>query len=296
MSGEASLYAHLETGATTVCRAWAIRRPDGLELGFTDHDRDLVFDGLVFRAGTGLSARSLSQTTGLSVDNTEAEGALSDAAVTEADLIAGRYDGADLRVWQVNWADPAARALLFRGTLGEIVRAGGAFRAEMRGLTEALNRPLGRAYQRGCSAVLGDAACRFDLDRPGYAVEIAAEGVEGARVFRFAALPGIEDRWFEGGRLRVLTGAAAGAVALVKNDRTQAGGGRQVELWQAVDLRLASGDLLRIEAGCDKRAETCRLKFGNFLNFRGFPHIPGEDWLSAYPSAEGRNDGGSLAR
>jgi uncharacterized phage protein (TIGR02218 family) len=54
--------------------------------------------------------------------------------------------------------------------------------------------------------------------------------------------------------------------------------------------------MVRLEAGCDKRAETCRLKFANFLNFRGFPHLPGEDWLTAVPKAEGANDGGSLGR
>lgn len=294
MSGD--LLAHLETGATTVCRAWAIARADGVVMGFTDHDRDLAFDGVVFRAGTGLSARALAQTTGLSVDNTEAAGALSDAAVTEADLLAGRYDGAALRVWTVNWADPAQRMLAFRGTLGEVVRAGGAFRAELRGLTEALNRPQGRAFQRGCSAVLGDGACRFDLGLPGYAAEVAAEAVEGRRLFRFAALPGFDDRWFERGRLVVLTGGAAGAVGVVKNDRIGAGGARVVELWQALGPDVAPGDMLRIEAGCDHRAETCRLKFGNFLNFRGFPHVPGEDWLTAYPVALGAHDGGSLGR
>jgi uncharacterized phage protein (TIGR02218 family) len=52
--------------------------------------------------------------------------------------------------------------------------------------------------------------------------------------------------------------------------------------------------MIRLEAGCDKRAETCRLKFDNFLNFRGFPHIPGEDWLSSYPVSAGNNDGGGL--
>jgi phage terminase large subunit-like protein len=88
-------------------------------------------------------------------------------------------------------------------------------------------------------------------------------------------------------------GAAAGLVAVVKNDRLTAGG-RVVELWEALRAPLEPGDAVRLEAGCDKRAETCRLKFSNFMNFRGFPHVPGEDWLTAYPVAAGANDGGSL--
>ncbi len=285
---------HLATGTTQVCRCWRVARADGAVFGFTDHDLDLAFEGVTFRAGTGLSARALQQTTGLAVDNSEAAGALSDAAVTEADLMDGRFDGAEVTVWRVVWSDVALREVEFRGTFGEIVRAGGAFRAELRGLTEALNRPQGRTVQRACAAVLGDAACRFDLSQPGYLAERAVETVEAARVFTFATLTGFDDRWFERGRVRILTGAAAGLVGVVKNDRL-AGDVRTVELWQGIGA-VSPGDLLRLEAGCDKRADTCRLKFGNFANFRGFPHVPGEDWLSSYPLRTRRNDGGSLFR
>ena len=56
---------------------------------------------------------------------------------------------------------------------------------------------------------------------------------------------------------------------------------RRIELWAATGLAPAPGDRVRLTAGCDKRPATCRLKFQNFLNFRGFPHLPPEDWLIA---------------
>ncbi len=292
MSAE-GLYAHLQSGATTVARAWALRRRDGVTMGFTDHDRDLAFGGEVYRAGTGLTAKALQQTTGLSVDNTEAMGALSDAALTEGDILAGRFDAAEVTAWLVNWASPEDRVMQFRGTLGEITRAGGAFQAELRGLTELLNQPQGRVIQRPCSAILGDGACRFNLTQPGYFSERAVEGVEEGRVFRWTAFTGFDDRWFERGRFRVLTGVAAGVIGVVKNDRLTATG-REVELWQAVLPGVVPGDVVRLEAGCDKRAETCRLKFVNFVNFQGFPHVPGEDWLASYPVRTALNNGGSL--
>lgn len=290
----AELYAHLAGGATHVCRCWAVVRGDGAVFGFTDHDRDLAFEGIVFRAGTGLSAKALVQTTGLAVDNTEAVGALSDASVTEADIAAGRFDGAEVRAWLVDWADVEARLMLFRGALGEITRTGGAFTAELRGLTEALNQPQGRVYQAGCSAVLGDGACKVDLSAPGYFAERAVEAVEARRIFRFTGFTGFDDRWFEKGRFRVLSGAAAGLVAVVKNDRLS-DAGRAVELWEALGAEVAPGDLVRVEAGCDKRADTCRLKFHNLPNFRGFPTIPGDDWLTTFPGRGGVADGGALA-
>lgn len=291
MSDDA-LYLHLATGATTLCRAWIVTRKDGLIMGFTDHDRDLVIEGVTCRADAGMSARALQQTTGLSVDNSEAVGALSDASITDADIQAGRFDGAEVKVCLVNWSVPEERIVEFRGFLGEITRSGGAFRAELRGLTELLNQPQGLAFQPGCSAILGDRRCRFDTTTTGFVFETSVETESDGRVFHFEQFPSFAERWFQDGRFEVLSGSAAGLVGVVKIDRVE-GAGRRVELWQSITGRLAAGDQIRITAGCDKSAATCRGKFGNFLNFRGFPHIPGEDWLASYPGQDRPNLGGS---
>jgi uncharacterized phage protein (TIGR02218 family) len=289
MSG---LLAHLGLGVTTTCRCWALTRRDGVVMGFTDHDRALAFEGIAFRPDTGLSALALQQTTGLSVDNTEALGALSDAAIREADIEAGRYDGAGLRAWLVNWQDVAARTLIFAGTIGELRRAGGAFEAELRGLTDALNVPLGRVFQKSCSAVLGDRDCTFDLDTPGYVSERSAEVVEENRVFRFGEMGGFEEDWFRHGVIRVRSGAATGLIGLIKRDRME-GAGRVIELWQPLGATVVQGDALRIEAGCDKRMFTCQFKFDNLLNFQGFPDIPGDDWTITDPTKSPALKGGS---
>jgi uncharacterized phage protein (TIGR02218 family) len=286
------LQSHLDSGTTTLCRVWRVKRRDGLVLGFTDHDRDLAIDGLIYKADSGLTARALQQSTGLSVDNTEAVGALSDAAISEEDIAAGRWDAAEVRLWLVNWSDVAQRHELFRGSLGEVTRTGERFRAELRGLSDRLNAPVGFAYTRTCSAVLGDSRCKFDVTAPGYFTERVVEQVDTeARELRFAQFGGFADRWFEFGRLEVLDGAASGLVGVVKSDRAN-GTGRVIELWQGIRPPLATGDAVRLTVGCDKRPETCRSKFTNFLNFRGFPHVPGEDWLTAYPTAIGRDTSG----
>ncbi len=290
-----SLAEHLALGATTIARAWALTRADGAVLGFTDHDRDLSFEGITFRADAGLSARALEQVTGLAVDNSEAVGALRDAGLTEADIMAGRYDGARLRIWQVNWADPGQRELLFRGSLGEITRAGGAFRAELRGLSEALNTQGGRVYHAACGAVLGDGACRVDLDAPGFSAEVAVVGVEDGQRVRFAPIDTVAPGWFAQGRAVVQSGAAQGLIGHIREDRAEAGA-RVISLWEGLRAPVVPGDLVRLEAGCDKQAVTCREKFANLLNFRGFPHIPGDDWMTAYPRAGQPNDGGKRVR
>ncbi|QFT64045.1 DUF2163 domain-containing protein [Roseivivax sp. THAF30] len=293
MSAEAeALHAHLSTGSTSVVRCWEVIRTDGVRLGFTDHDLDLVFDGLTFRAESGLTARALEQGTGLAVDNSEAMGALSSAAISDADIEAGRYDGAEVVAWLVNWQDVAARQILFRGHIGEIQRGKGAFRAELRGLSDLLNRPIGRIFQRPCTAVLGDRTCGVDLSAPGLFWDGTALAVVEARQFSLPELTGVPEGWFSRGRLDVLSGSGAGLSGWIKRDAiTEAG--REISLWEPLRAEIAPGDALRVTAGCDKRMETCKGKFDNLLNYQGFLDIPGDDWLIVHPANASDTSGGS---
>jgi len=293
VSGNAQLLrAHLAGGDTTVCRCWQVVRRDGETLGFTDHDRDLSFGGVVFRAGSGLSGRVVQKATGLSVDNTAAMGTLSSPGIRADDVEAGRYDAAAVTIWQVNWSDPEARQIEFRGTLGEITRSGVEFEAELRGLTDALNRADGLVFQRQCTARLGDRRCRVDTSRPenSWETEVISWG-PGSEML-LSASAAYPDHWFAGGRLEVRSGGAAGLAGSIKQDNTAAAG-RRITLWEAIRATIGPGDRVTLVAGCDRAPETCRTKFSNFANFRGFPHVPGEDWVMSYPARAQRRDGGS---
>jgi len=288
------LYAHLRSGVTHTCHCWMIRRRDGVTLGFTDHDTSLQFDGIVFAPQNGLTARAIASTTGLSINNTEAFGVLSDDAITEADIMAGRYDRAAVQVWLVGWDDVSARKTLFRGTLGEITRGEGGFEAELRGLTETLNQMQGRSYLKTCSAVLGDARCKFDVTHASYRLAYTLDAATDGQVFALTGVETFSAGWFEGGQLDVVSGPAAGLRGVIKTDvGTQ---DRVVTLWAPINAPVGPGDVLRLTAGCDKRPVTCREKFGNLLNFRGFPDMPGDDWLISVPRSDQKNTGGSLSR
>ena len=278
---------HMATGTTEVCRCWRLTRTDGVVMGFTDHDRDLAFDGTLYRADTGLAARAVAQGTGLSVDNTEALGILSTSAIREDEIEAGRYDGAEIEAWLVRWSDTDARMLRFRGTIGEVSRGGGAFTAELRGLTDLLNQPMGRIYQPLCQANLGDGDCGVDFDLDGLSETLSAREVEEGRVFVLDGLHLYDDRWFERGRLMPQDGPAAGLSGTIKTDRLMADGSRRIELWEPIRAEVTGATTLRLVPGCDKRLATCRDKFLNVINFRGFPTIPGDDWLVAVPREQG---------
>lgn len=282
--GEAALLAHMAGGATTVCRCWRLTRKDQVVMGFTDHDSDLVFDGLTYQANSGLTAEAISRNTGLSVDNSEAVGALTADLVSEADIAAGRFDGAEIEFWIVNWADLSMRHLRFRGTIGEIRTGGGEFRAELRGLSERLNRPFGRVYQRLCSARFGDVSCGLDASEPRFSTDVLITHVHSRSDFEVDGTEDFATGWFERGRFDVVDGEAHGLSARIKHDRRMNNGNRRLALWEDLRVPLAEDDIVRLVTGCDKQFDTCRERFANTLNFRGFPHLPGDDWLMTVPA------------
>ena len=286
------LQAHLQTGATTMCRAWIITRTDGVTFGFTDHDKALTVEGVSCEAASSMDATAVESTTGLSVDNSQAVGALSSVGITDLDIETGKYDGAEVRHFLVNWRDPSQTILQFRGSLGEIRRGSGAFEAELRGLSEALNKPVGRAYLRQCDRVLGDAKCKVDIFADGFVAEDAVDTSIGRRVVELKLLGEFPEDWFLHGKATWVTGANAGSDGLIKMDQKR-GVVHIIELWEETKFPIENGDILRVHAGCDKQQGTCKTKFGNFLNFRGFPHMPGEDWSVSYPVSGTDMDGGS---
>jgi uncharacterized phage protein (TIGR02218 family) len=282
------MQAHLDSGATTLCWCWQLTRGDGTVMGFTDHDRALAFDGVSFAAATGFSASEVQSALGLSVDNLTLAGALSSAALNEDDLAAGLYDNAAFQLWRVNWADTAQRVLMKTGTLGEVTRTGGAFQAELRGLAQQLNQPVGRAFGRLCDADLGDGRCTLAL----MAVTGAVATMFDARRFTVSGLDDVVAGDLTGGRLAFTSGANAGRAMEIKR---HAGSGTivTIELWRAMSDAVAAGDGFTVTPGCDKQFATCRDRFANALNFRGHPYMPGNDAVLAAPSADQPRDGGS---
>lgn len=286
-----ALAAHLQGGATTLCHCWRLTRSDGTVLGFTDHDEDIVFGGTEFRAGTGFEGTELETRFGLAVTGSEVTGALSDESISEDDLASGRYDAAKIELFLVNWADVAQRLLLRTGSIGEVRREGGAFTAEIRGLAHQLDQERGRIYSGSCDADLGDARCGFDLDDPDFRGEGSVAALRGNAFFAANGLGDFESDWFSRGKLVWASGANEGLIAEVKAHLNE-GGEVTLNLWQLPPHAIAEGDTFVVGAGCDKRFETCREKFANAINFRGFPHLPGNDFVLRYAvPGEPGNDG-----
>lgn len=291
-----ALATGLAGGVTTLARCWRLARRDGLVRGFTDHDGDLAFGGTVYTAATGLEAGDSETQLGFAVGGGEVAGALVAAGFAEEDLAAGRWDGAAVEVWLVDWQEVDARVLLDIGTVGEVRRSSGAFTAELRGLAHTFDASRGRLYRPRCDADLGDARCRVDLALPAHRAQGVVAETDGRARLESSALAGFADGHFTGGRLVFAGGANAGlAIDVARHSVAEAAG--TLELWEPCALPVRIGDGFTVTAGCDRTAATCAGRFGNIVNFRGFPHMPGNDLLlRTVREGDPGLDGGSLFR
>jgi len=271
--------SHLASGATTLCWCWRIVRRDGIVMGFTDHDKALTFDATSYEAASGFAASDIKDSLGLSVDNLEVTGALSSAALSDADLAAGRYDDARIEIYRVNWSDPSQRVLMRSGSIGEVRRSGAGFTAELRGLAHYLQQPKGRLLQLTCDADLGDARCKVDVSSPAFRSTGTILAAASARRFTVSGLDAFANGFFSRGLMSFTSGASAGLKIEVKS-HVRLASLSTIELWTEAEGPPAAGDEFAITAGCDKRIETCKARFSNAVNFCGFPSMPGNQFLT----------------
>lgn len=247
-----------------------------------------MFEGTQFLPSHGLDGGEVPAKLGGQVETSEVLGVIHAEAVTEDDILLGHYDGAVVESWRVNWADVSQRLLLRSDTIGEIVREDGVFRAELRSATQGLNATRGRVYHGLCDAELGDGRCGVDLAAwRGNATVIAVEDAYRVRVSGL----GVADGWFGFGKAVWSSGRRAGLTDGVMSH------GRDV-LGFAVKLGdwVVPGDTLVVTAGCDRRFATCKAKFANAVNFRGFPHIPGSDYVLRHPRNGDALDGRAVVK
>ncbi|MEM9574004.1 MAG: DUF2163 domain-containing protein [Pseudomonadota bacterium] len=292
-----SLKNHLAGSTTTICYVWILERSDGLRLGFTDHDREIEIEGVVCAPTSGFTAGAIESSLGLSGDTNQVDGALSADAISEADIVAGLYDGARVFQYLVNWQDVSSFGLLRRYHIGEITQEDGAFRVEMRSFSAQLDQTQGRHYLRNCDAMLGDGRCGINLNQSKYHVTgsvITNESLT-SQTIPFVTLEEYSNGWFAGGKLYWLSGALSGKNFEIADMKKPVESEYSViTLVQPLPHIALEGDVFELSAGCDKSFQTCKAKFNNSLNFRGFPHMPSNDSALTYADDEMQFNGDPL--
>jgi uncharacterized phage protein (TIGR02218 family) len=264
------LQTHLQSETTTLATCWKLTRKDTTVLGFTDHDRDLVVSGTTYKASTGFSPTAIASSDSLSVDNLDVEGMLSSGSVTDADIVAGKYDFAEIEVFMVNWNDLTQGTIpLRKGWLGEVTFQHHQFVAEVRGLTQRLSTNIGQVYSPGCRAQFGDSRCQISL--AAHTVTGTITSVQNNQIIKDsgrAESAGI----FNYGKITFTTGQCQGLSSEIKDYLVGS-----LTLVTPMPQILTAGDQYSLVKGCDKNFATCKGTYNNAVNFRGEPHVPGMD-------------------
>lgn len=258
----------------TIAFCWRIERRDGAGIALTSHDEAITREGIAYRSDPGVMPSAFTRKLGMEPHAGEVAGALSSAALTEDDLAMGRWDAARVTLSALDWEDAGEPQRLIRGELGDVSVRGESFSVELRGAASKLSEAICPKTSPECRANLGDRSCRVDL--AGRTVRALVIGVNGGEL----QLDQPFDDRFLFGRLRYLSGANCGAVSVVL--------GVNGDLLRVRDLPrslLIPGSVVELREGCDKRFQTCATRFGNAANFRGEPHLPGNDLLTRYPGA-----------
>jgi len=259
----------------TLAFCWRLDRKDGVSIGLVSHDRDVTVGGFLYAAAPGLLPSSIRQTDTLDAAIMDVEGALSSDSLSADDLRDGRWDGAALMLHLTEWEDPGALwHLLARGTLGAVRQMAGAFTAALSGAQSIFDGPVAPMTSPTCRASLGDARCRVDM-----AVHRRMARVDTVTLDAIA-ITGIDGSLYAGGQLRWLEGPACGL-----RERIIDGGAGTLLLSEPVRHAVAPQTRVLIEEGCDRTIATCSARFGNAINFRGEPYLPGTDLLTRYPGA-----------
>jgi uncharacterized phage protein (TIGR02218 family) len=259
--------------STTIATCWRLNLTNGTVMGFTDHDKDIIYDGVTYEAATGFTPTSFEQSGDMSVDGMDIKAFLDSQTITAGDIAAGIYDYAEFRVFKIDWANQDLGIMkIQRGWIGEISRKDDVFVAEIRSLTQAFQQQIGRSYTGQCDAALGDSRCGVTL--ASYTETGTVTSVTSNSEFTDSSRAEAAD-YFNYGLLTWTGGANNGRSMEVKDF----GSGAFV-LFQPMPSNIAVGDTYSVYAGCNKLLSTCKDKFNNVDNFRGFPHIPGKDAMA----------------
>ncbi|WP_343525766.1 DUF2163 domain-containing protein [Sphingomonas sp.] len=262
---------------TTWVLCWRIDRRDGVTIGLTGHDHDLWIDGLRYRAAPGLTPSAIVRGDGLDPDLMEASGALTSAAIGERDLLGGRWDGASVAAIAVDWTGVEPAVPLGQGEIGTMQLGEGGFTAELRGIGALLDQPVAEETSPDCRAALGDRRCRVAM--AGRRRLVRVTGWDGDATLTLDAVEPVANAYGQG-RLIWFGGANAGLEAMVARSEEN-----RIRLSAAPAFAVEGRPLVELVEGCDKRLDTCLSRFGNVVNFRGEPFLPGIDLLTRYPGA-----------
>jgi len=270
-------------------RCWLITRRDGQRFAYTEHDENVEYDEVLYRACGSLvgSASELGAVMG-EVGNQELTGYLSELGISAIDVLGGRFSGASIEVWLIpygDFIDNEEPVQIATGLVGAVRNGDAKFTLEALSPSAQLaQKVITKVITKTCRHRLGDDKCGVDLTSmivTGSVTDLAeADSYPINAKRRFVDSSRFEDDgWFEAGTITWISGLNAGQSTDIKNFADGA-----FVLWDTMLYEIAEGDEYEATPGCDREFTTCKNKFGNYLNFGGFKDLPGPDAVANTPN------------
>lgn len=261
-----------------ICTLFSIVANDTTAKYFTDHNTTLIVDGHTYVPSAGVTRLKMKTTANAEVSNQEIAATIVD--LPEGELSTGKWDNAKIEVAVCSWRDVSQGKLItFKGTIGVIQWTDEGFRADIQNYLRDLGRNMGSIVT---------AQCRHQLFGQGGPGKIGKCGLDRATYFSTGTIQyiltnrlkfkisntGRPTTWGSNGFIKFTSGNNNGLSSEVKIHLVEGGAlGESVELFLPTILPVLVGDTFELTAGCDHTLTTCNAKFGNSVNFGGFPHL-----------------------
>ncbi|HZU62723.1 MAG TPA: DUF2163 domain-containing protein [Novosphingobium sp.] len=260
-------------GLEAVATYWRIARTDGVALGFTTHDADLWFDGVLHQACPGMIPAAIRRSAAFDSDSAEVTGAITHAALNGEDLVSGRFDNARVIVGLVDW-ETLEHQPIYSGSLGQVSAEDGTFVGELLSRKAELARDIVPRTSPTCRADFCGTGCALSAVSYTHEASVTAYDSTANAVTLSSDVAAAH---LVSGALRWLDGPYAGmAMGIVD------AAGSTAVLDTPLDRPLAGVVRVLLLEGCDRTLATCAGRFGNTLNFQGEPFLPGNDLILRY--------------
>lgn len=277
----------------TMCHLWQIRRTDGVTLNFASHDKPVEFEGTTFLP-MGPTPQNESKEEAVGQSDFEIFGFLSHETIRPRDIQLGRFDGATICQWVVDWERPWIWTRKHKWWVKSISVDGDVFKADVAGLDHFLEIKYGRYYEKECDKAFAGTECQATATQLGSLTATQVPSTNGGdvngvtrdtRALRvqtgaISALSSGEQPMWEFGSVTFTSGSNMGQSVQIYNTEyvedtgTPANSYLDITLSRTLPYPIRVGDGVELKSGCDGSFTTCRLVYENTINFGGVHRMP----------------------
>lgn len=277
----ANLSARITDGETTLTECLLVTKRDGLQIGFTKLNADVVFEGITYRAAPAMDLTNVGIEAGLNVDESQLRAAFVEGFATKAQLRGRQFEDAAFVRFFIDWQHPDdGPVIVQKGRIGRIPEADNTFSAELHSLSALAQRPIGDICSPTCRHKrLGDSGCQLEMTKTHptlmtalRVIGLTVTAVIDAQTFRCSS-DGLPDDYFTDGIIYWTSGDNNGLEQDVLS-HTNYGSIAEIVLQEPMPSAISVDDVFTGEWGCDRTLAACQ-SVNNVVNRDAEDYLPG---------------------